>query len=135
MRYTISESNLPLFFYVKISGGIDPGKIEIILDEILSDSRWKAGTTLLFDYSEVNMYCFPVSSVDRICKIAEKNMEKLKGSLCGVIVNPLTDKTILSVFETISDKKSNHFVRIFTNTEDAYSWMKDAETNLCNISG
>ncbi len=135
MRYTISDSNLPHFFSVKISVGIDPLKIEIILNEILSDSRWKAGTSLLFDYSEVNTYCFPVSSVDTITKIAEKNMEKLKGSLCGVIVNPLTDKTILSVFETVADMKSNHFVKVFINYEDAYSWLKDAETNLCNIGG
>lgn len=135
MRYTISDSHLPHFFSVKISGGIDPAKIEIILNEILSDSRWKAGTSLLFDYSEANMSCFPVSSVDTIIKIAEKNMENLKGSLCSIIVSPLTDKTILNVFETVADMKSNHFVRIFTNNEDAYSWLKDAETNLCNIGG
>lgn len=124
MRYTISDSFFPYFMDIKIEGSIDPNEIDRILQEVLSDSRWQTGTGLIFDYSKVNIYCFPVSSIDNLTKVAHKNREKLKDSRCAIIVNPLTDLTVINIFETLADRKSNHRIRIFINFDDASSWLK-----------
>ncbi len=125
MKYEISVSGLPDFILVTINENIDPYQIETILNNVLKSGKWEKGIGIIFDYSTVSLNCFSVSNIDFYCGIAAKYKEKLKDSFCAIIVNDSTDFTVVNIFETLADIKSNHRVRIFYDTEDAKNWLKN----------
>ncbi len=128
MYFEISDLNLPDYIYVSVDQIVRPIQLELIMNTILGNTNWQDGTGIIFDYSAINVNFFSVSDIDAYNRTVFRHRNRLKNSLCAIIINENVDITVLNILEPLTDRKSNHRIRIFYRADDAKQWILSRRT-------
>lgn len=113
------------FFEVKTHGDADPGGFRGFLDLLLAHEKWKPGTPILANHSELNTGPLTVDDVQRIAERAVRSKSQLGQARVAMLVARDLEYGLARMWESFVEGKWDVIARIFRSRDEAISWLKD----------
>jgi hypothetical protein len=125
VEHAIEFGGQSLFDVVITTGGsADLEGVKLFGEELITDPRFRAGSTVLVDHSELDLRPLTESDLQEIGRIASGLAERLGDTLFAVVV-PDSFTFGRARQSTTLAQPLDSAVRIFYSRDDAEAWLRD----------
>ena len=111
------------FFETKIVGLANPKIYADLLDALFMQDKWKPGSSVLIDETEMDASQIPVSDVERIAKICAQRKTEFGASRCALIVSRKLEYGMNRMWMVFVEDKWDVTVELFRSRDEAIAWL------------
>jgi hypothetical protein len=126
MQFTLRYSGN--FFEIKIVGLANPKIYADSLDSLFMQDKWKPGSPLLLDETEMDASQIPVGDVERIAKISALRKTEFGASRCALVVSRDLEYGMNRMWMVFVENKWDVMVELFRSREEAIAWLTAKQT-------
>ena len=127
VEHTIEFGGDSLFdVVITTRGRADLEGVKRFGEELITDPRFRAGSTVLVDHSELDARPLTTSDLREIGRIAPELAELLGDTVFAVVVPDTFTFGLARQSATLSEPLDSAAVRIFYSRGDAEAWLREA---------
>ena len=109
---------------IKVKGTFAIDEFRKLIQEMISDSRWKPGLNKLFNSKDLDVKILHTNTLYNIGKVQQEFEEEIGGGKLALFVQDAMDYGTGVSYKNIVDKEIESRVKIFLNYDKAIEWLK-----------
>lgn len=113
------------FFEVETHGDAEPGGFRAFVDLLLAHEKWKPGSPILANHSELNTGPLTMDDIQLIAEGAVRSRAQLGQARIAMLVARDLEYGLARTWEVFVEGKWDVISSIFRSRDEAISWLKD----------
>jgi len=113
------------FFEVKTFGDAEVGKFRDILEALVTHEKWKSGTALLINHTELNSASLTTDDMRTIVNFNAQYSGQVGKSKCAHLVARDIEFGMVRMWEGWAENKWDVSEKLFKSRDEAIAWLLD----------